>query len=43
MCVRLGGWKSELMEKKNFCLVKKKNEMMIENVICINLFSLKKN
>ena len=42
MCVWLGGWKSELMEKKKFCLVKKKNEMMIENVICINLFSLKK-
>ena len=28
--------------KKKICLVKKKNEMMIENVICINLFSLKK-
>jgi len=29
------------MEKKKNCLVEKKNEM-IENVICINLFSLKK-
>ena len=35
-------WKSELMGKKKFCLAEKKNAMMIENVVCINLFSLKK-
>ena len=28
--------------KKKFCLAEKKNAMMIENVVCINLFSLKK-
>ena len=35
--VWLGGWKSESMEKL-FYLVEKKNGM-IENVICLNLFS----
>ena len=35
--VWLGGWKSKRM-KKLFYLVEKKNEM-IENLICLNLFS----